>query len=97
MEVFLLWHVRHARWLDGRPTTHRDEAGELVWDEEDGDDLKILGAYSSEARAEDRIQRARKLPGFRDEPDCFYIDGYTVDQDQWNDGFVSIPRDDQAD
>ncbi|GAA4572121.1 hypothetical protein GCM10023176_34360 [Micromonospora coerulea] len=97
MEVFLLWHVRHARWLDGRPTTHRDDAGELVWDEEDGDDLKILGLYSSEARAEDRIERARKLPGFRAEPDCFYISHYTVDQDEWNDGFVSIRRDDQAD
>ncbi|MFI7430176.1 hypothetical protein ACIBPB_24545 [Micromonospora sp. NPDC049836] len=93
MEVFLLWHVRHARWFDGRATTHRDEAGELVWDEEDGDDLKLLGVYSSAARAEDRIQRARNLPGFRDEPDCFLVSGHTVDQDQWNDGFVSIPRD----
>ncbi|SIM88017.1 DUF7336 domain-containing protein [Micromonospora cremea] len=97
MEVFLLWHVRHARWLDGRPTPHRDEVGELTWDEEDGDDLKILGVYSSQARAEDRIQRARELPGFRDEPDCFYINGCTVDQDEWNEGFVSILRADQAD
>ncbi|MEU5938564.1 hypothetical protein ABZ807_05145 [Micromonospora sp. NPDC047548] len=97
MEVFLLWQVRHARCLDGRPTQHRDDAGELVWDEEDGDDLKMLGVYSSEARAEARIQRARKLPGFQDEPDCFFISRYTVDQDQWDDGFVYLPRDDQAD
>lgn len=97
MEVFVLWHIRHARWLDGRPTTHRDEAGELIWDEEDGDDLKILGVYSSEVRANERIQRARELPGFRDEPNCFYINGYTLDQDEWIDGFVTIPRAGQAD
>jgi hypothetical protein len=92
MEVFLLWHVRHAQWRDGRPTTHRDESGELVWDEEDGDDLKLLGVYSSKTQAEDRIQQARMLPGFRDEPDCFYINCHTVDQDEWNEGFVSIPH-----
>ncbi|MEU4481688.1 hypothetical protein AB0F68_27025 [Micromonospora sp. NPDC023966] len=94
MEVFLLWHVRHARWLDGRPTEHRDEAGELVWDEADGDDLKMLGVYSSEAQAKARMQRATSLPGFRDEPDCFYIARHTVDQDEWTDGFVSISGDD---
>ncbi|NES29198.1 hypothetical protein GCE86_18370 [Micromonospora terminaliae] len=96
MEVFLLWHVRHARWRDGRPTTHRDEAGELVWDEEDGDDLKLLGAYSSEGRARDRIARARTLPGFRDEPDCFFIAHHTLDRDEWSDGFVSVPHEDRA-
>lgn len=51
MQVFLLWHVRHARDLDGSPAVHRDDSGELVWDEEDGDDLKLLGVYSTEQRA----------------------------------------------
>jgi hypothetical protein len=58
MEVFLLWHVRHARYLDGRPTEHRGQAGELVWDEEEGDDRKILGVYSSRERAAERMDRA---------------------------------------
>jgi hypothetical protein len=92
MEVFLLWHVRHARNLDGSPTAHRGEDGELIWDEEDGDDLKILGAYSTEQRAEERIERARWLPGFRDEPDCFHLDRYVLDEDRWTDGFVTIAR-----
>ncbi|MBY8871651.1 hypothetical protein K7640_07310 [Micromonospora sp. PLK6-60] len=87
MEVFLLWHVRHAWSADGRPVTHRDEAGELVWDEAEGDDLKLLGVYSSAARAEARARRARALPGFRAEPDCFYIGSYTLDQDEWREGF----------
>ncbi|MET8360177.1 hypothetical protein [Micromonospora sp. NPDC005171] len=91
MDVFVLWHIRHARNLDGSPTVHRDD-GELMWDEENGDDLKVLGVYSSEHRASDLAQAARLLPGFRDEPDCFMIDTYEVDEDRWTDGFVSIPR-----
>ncbi|MBF9131411.1 hypothetical protein I0C86_20950 [Plantactinospora sp. S1510] len=88
MDVFMLWHIRHARSLDGSPTLHRQD-GELIWDEEDGDDLKILGVYSSEQRAEERIQGARLLPGFRDEPDCFMVNRHRLDEDQWADGFVS--------
>jgi hypothetical protein len=61
MRVILLWHVRHARNLDGSPTVHRDESGELTWDEWDGDDLKLLGVYSTEQRVKDRIERARLL------------------------------------
>jgi hypothetical protein len=63
MDVFLLWHVRHARFLDGTPMQHRDQDGQLSWDEEAGDDLKILGVYSTEQRAQDRIARApARLP-----------------------------------
>ncbi|WP_250031161.1 DUF7336 domain-containing protein [Paractinoplanes maris] len=91
MEIFVLWHIRHAPFVDGRPTRHRDESGELDWDEEDGDDVKILGAYSTERKAKERIERARLLPGFQDEPDCFFLDQYTVDEDRWTDGFVTVP------
>ena len=93
MQVFLLWHVRHARSLDGSPTVHRQD-GELVWDEQDGDDVKILGVYSSERRADERIAQARGLPGFADEPDCFMVAEYALDEDLWTDGFVVIPHED---
>jgi hypothetical protein len=92
VEVFLLWHVRHAPFLDGRPAEHRSADGELDWDEEEGDDLKILGIYSSEHAAQERIGRARTQPGFREEPDCFLIDPYTLDEDRWIEGFITIPR-----
>lgn len=92
MNVFLLWHVRHAAFRDGRPTRHRGEDGELGWDEEGGDDVKILGVYSTEMKAQDRIIRARTLPGFRAEPDCFLIDQYTTDEDRWTEGFAVYPR-----
>ena len=94
MEIFLLWHVRHATNLDGTPIVHRGEDGELVWAEDDGDDLKILGAYSTADRAQDRIERARQLPGFEDEPECFYIDRYVVDRDCWGEGFITVPDSD---
>lgn len=92
MDVHLVHHIHHAAFLDGRPTQHRDEDGELIWDEQDGDDLKILGIFSSEARAEAVVERAREQPGFRDEPDCFLVTPYTVDDgDAWAEGFVSEP------
>ncbi|RSM58200.1 hypothetical protein DMB66_30335 [Actinoplanes sp. ATCC 53533] len=90
MDVFLLWHVRHAPFAGGRPTRHRDEDGELDWDETAGDDAKILGAYSTREKAEDRMVRARSLPGFHEEPDCFLIDRYSLDEDLWIDGFVTV-------
>jgi hypothetical protein len=89
VEVFLLWHVRHARNLDGS-VEHGGPDGELVWDEEDGDDLKILGVYSTERGARERIERARNTPGFAEEPDCFLIDTYVVDRDQWAEGFTTV-------
>ena len=91
VEVFLLWHVRHARNLDGS-VEHVDEDGELSWDEEDGDDVKLLGVYSTDDRARERIERAKATPGFSDEPDCFVVDRYVVDEDTWAEGFFTIVR-----
>ncbi|QIM20394.1 hypothetical protein G7075_03270 [Phycicoccus sp. HDW14] len=90
MEAHILWHVRHARNLDGSPTEHRDPGGELLIDDE-FDDVKLIGVYSSERSAESAIARASLREGFRDEPECFYFGTYTVDEDHWTDGFVSIP------
>ena len=86
-EVYILWHVRHAPNDDGS-VEHVDGDGELWWHEEDGDDLKILGVYSTEARARERIERARTTPGFADEPDCFMVDRRVVDRDAWTEGFA---------
>ena len=57
----------------------------------DGDeDIKTIGVYSSEASANEAIERARKLPGFCDHPDGFHIGPYFLDQDHWRDGFCTI-------
>ncbi|MGL5928752.1 MAG: hypothetical protein ACRCY8_07445 [Dermatophilaceae bacterium] len=55
------------------------------------DDVKLLGVYSSSDAVAAAVFRARDRPGFSDEPDCFTTDVYTVDEDNWVDGFVTIP------
>ena len=92
MDLFMVWHVRHAKFLDGSPTEHFGEDGELSWDEQSGDDPKLLGIYATKTDAEGRIERARLQPGFKDELDCILIDTLTLGEDQWTDGFVTIPH-----
>lgn len=55
-----------------------------------GDDVKLLGVYSSDAAARARIESARTLPGFSDEPDCFQTTLYTLDKDEWTEGFSIV-------
>jgi hypothetical protein len=40
-----------------------------------------------------RSTKPAKLAGFQEEPDCFIIDKYTLDEDNWADGLVSISDD----
>ena len=88
--VYPLWHVGHQNEAgpDGS-TVHVDENG-VFCDESDGDDLKLLGFYSTLERVEERVRQARLLPGFRDEPECFYFDPYELDEDCWTEGFVRV-------
>lgn len=57
---------------------------------EDGDeDSKLLGVYSSESIAKDKIMKYKKLPGFGQYPDGFEISKYEIDTDHWEEGFVT--------
>ena len=87
LTVFLLWHVHHRAEEDGE-IRHFADPEDYWFDEEAGDDVKRLGIYSSRELAQERMARARSLPGFRDEPDCFYIEEAAVDEDEWTDGYV---------
>jgi hypothetical protein len=87
-DIFLLWHISHALRADVSTTQHLDDDGEPLCDEQAGDDVKLLGVYSSDAAARARIESARALPGFSDEPNCFQITPYTLDKDEWTEGFV---------
>ncbi|MET8011826.1 hypothetical protein ABZU86_27695 [Streptomyces sp. NPDC005271] len=91
MTVYLLWHIGHHNEAgEGRTALHVD--GESVHiAERDGDDAKLLGVYSCREKAEGRMRRARLLPGFADEPECFVIDKYTLDSDEWAEGFERVP------
>ena len=68
---------------------------------ENEEDVKIIGIYSSEENAIDAINRLKTQPGFKDSPeiinpltdnktDGFYIDKYKVDEDNWIEGFVTV-------
>ncbi|MFJ3308752.1 hypothetical protein ACIPSA_38060 [Streptomyces sp. NPDC086549] len=90
MLIYLLTHIGHQNEAgDGGATLH-SEGQDVYIDEQDGDDVKLLGVYSSLAKAEERRKRARLLPGFADEPECFAIDEYTLDADEWTEGFVRV-------
>ena len=55
------------------------------------EECKILGIYSSEKTAYEAIERYYKLDGFKRYPkECFIVDKYKVDIDtDWKEGFVN--------
>jgi hypothetical protein len=87
MNVQLVWHIHHFELPQG--VSHRDESGVVINLVED-EDVKIIGIYSSGAAADRAIARARLLEGFREEPDCFIVNEFTVDKDKWTDGFATV-------
>ncbi|MCG8926962.1 hypothetical protein [Lentzea sp. CC55] len=88
--VFLLWHVHHVAEDESGTVKHFEPDGEFSAHEEEGDDVKLLGVYSSRENASARIERAKELEGFCDEPACFYIDEYMLDEDEWTTGFIVV-------
>jgi len=68
----------------------------LLWHGDDLDDTtpkpKLLGVYSSESLAEDRIERSSETPGFRQHPDTFHVQSFVVDEDKWVEGYVVVER-----
>ena len=53
------------------------------------EDVKLIGVYSSEDKANKVISRLVQQPGFVGSPDGFSIDKYEVDEDHWSEGFVT--------
>ena len=58
--------------------------------EPDVDDEKILGVYSTQARAMEARDRFIVRPGFRDHPEGFFISPADLDQTWWTDGFARV-------
>jgi hypothetical protein len=87
MNAHVLWHIHHFELPAG--ISHREEDGQVV-NLDENEDRKVIGVYSSKQLAGQAIERARLLDGFRDEPDCFIVAEYKVDEDKWTDGFVTV-------
>jgi hypothetical protein len=58
-------------------------------EDEDDEDVKFIGAYSSRGEARAAISRLLPQPGFRDYPEGFHIDEYQLGQDHWSEGFIA--------
>jgi homoserine kinase type II len=54
------------------------------------EDTRIVGIYSSEKLAHKGIERAKKLSGFRDVPEGFEIIKYVLDKDSWFVGYTGF-------
>ena len=57
------------------------------------EDVKLIGIYSTHARAEEAVLRLRSKPGFCDAAEGFSIQAYPVDHDDWTDGYVAMHSD----
>ncbi len=55
-----------------------------------GDDAKLLGTFSSAAKAEIAKYAAMKLNGFKDHVEDFEISEYEIDKQQWKEGFGTV-------
>jgi len=60
------------------------------------EDSKLLGVYSSQSLATQKIDEYKMLPGFRDYPSGFEISKYEIDCDHWKEGFITEAGDGQA-
>jgi len=56
----------------------------------DGEDVKLVGVYSSRQKAQDAASRLSLAPGFAAAPNGFHIDEYRLDQDQWSEGYATV-------
>lgn len=71
--------------------------------ENDSEDVKMIGVYSSREEAEAAVERKRKFSGFSDFPRIvdpmkdddlsgFYINEMILNHDYWSEGFVYGPE-----
>ncbi|MNL88283.1 hypothetical protein D3C87_2179010 [compost metagenome] len=54
-----------------------------------GEDVKMIGIYSTEEKAIAAQSRAELLEGFKDSKEGFEISHNKIDQDEWISGFVT--------
>jgi type IV secretory pathway component VirB8 len=58
--------------------------------DDDSEDVKLIGVYSSFETAQAAIERLSELPGFCDMPTGFIITRYQLDEDNWITGYVTV-------
>lgn len=53
-------------------------------------EVKMIGIYSSRESAENAVRRLKEKPGFATSAEGFTVEAYTLDEDNWAEGFVTI-------
>lgn len=51
------------------------------------EDIKPIGVYTSMTLIQQNIEQCKKLSGFKQLPDCFFIGEYEIDKPFWSNGF----------
>jgi hypothetical protein len=59
------------------------------------EDVKLIGIYSTPAKAAAALNRVRDQPGFRERPEGFHISQHTIDPqlDGWPQGYITAHPD----
>ena len=60
-----------------------------VYAAESGEEVKLIGIYSSPEIAHREIEKLKEQPGFRSLPEHFSVDEYKLDQTNWSEGYIS--------
>ena len=72
----------------------KNEIVYLVWHthkiDEETDDEKLIGVYSTKALADNALARASLLEGFKDHIADFEVCDYELDKDHWTEGFITV-------
>ena len=55
-----------------------------------GEDIKLIGVYSTREQAEAAQSRSESLDGFRDSVEGFEISSHRLDHDEWTSGFITV-------
>jgi hypothetical protein len=63
---------------------------EHFYEDEEYDIVTTIGVYSSNYKAQQAIEKLKKLNKFKDHPDDFIIEEYEIDKDEWTEGFFTI-------
>ncbi len=56
----------------------------------DSESIKLIGVYADRVSAEEAVSRASVLPGFREARAGFSVEEYTLGQDEWKEGYVTM-------
>lgn len=58
-----------------------------VREDDEDEDIKLIGVFSSEEKAIEVRNSIIDQPGFKDYPDGFSVDRYVLDKVSWAEGF----------